>query len=209
MARLSRPSRRRRSPEVARQELLDAAERVFAKGHPEQVGLKEVARAAGTSHGLITHYFGTYDGLVAAVLERRTTALRERVFVALQDPLVLSRPEELVDMLFAAFQDPVHLRLMKYVVAGDRPGIPFGFALQHKGIAQVADRVAETLHPGASSEMREEVALSLVIAVAAAFGYNATRASLAASIGTVPSRELDRKIRTTLAQMIRVYIIRA
>src|SRR5260221_14507830 len=56
--------RRRRTPEVARQELLDAAERVFTEFHPDQVGLKQVAREAGVSHALITHYFGTYGGVI-------------------------------------------------------------------------------------------------------------------------------------------------
>ena len=51
--------RRRRPPELARQEIVDAAERVFAASQPDQVGLKEVAREAGVSHALITHYFGT------------------------------------------------------------------------------------------------------------------------------------------------------
>src|SRR4051812_9604337 len=69
--------RRRRSPDVARQELLDAAERVFSDERPDDVGLKEIAREAGTSHALITHYFGTYGGLVEAVLQRRLLRLRE------------------------------------------------------------------------------------------------------------------------------------
>src|SRR5512146_3346240 len=71
--------RRRRSPEVARQELLDAAERLFAKDRPDDVGLKDIAREAGTSHALITHYFGTYAGLVEAVLQRRLQRLREQM----------------------------------------------------------------------------------------------------------------------------------
>src|SRR5262249_27617645 len=69
--------RRRRTPERARQEILDAAERVFARSQPDQVGLKEVAREAGVSHALITHYFGTYAGLLEAALERRIRATRE------------------------------------------------------------------------------------------------------------------------------------
>src|SRR5512146_84748 len=94
--------RRRRAPEVARQELLDAAERVFAAHHPDQVGLKDVAREAGVSHALITHYFGTYAGLIEAALERRVRALRLRIFERLREAGALSRPEELMDILFGA-----------------------------------------------------------------------------------------------------------
>ena len=46
--------RRRRSPEVARQELLEAAERLFTKDLPGEVGLKDVGREAGVSHALVT-----------------------------------------------------------------------------------------------------------------------------------------------------------
>ena len=57
--------RRRRSPELARQELLDAAERLFRDLPPDQVGLKDIGREADVSHALVTHYFGTYVGVVA------------------------------------------------------------------------------------------------------------------------------------------------
>jgi AcrR family transcriptional regulator len=200
-------TRRRRTPEVARTELLDAAERVFAKSSPEHVGLKEVARAAGTSHGLITHYFGTYDALVAAALERRTTALRERILVALEAPGILARPDELVDLLFTAYEDPVHLRLMKYLIAGERIGTTHALALQHKGISQVADRVADAIRPDSTAAQRDAIAMSLMIAVAAAFGYAAARHALAGALGKPATAELDRETRRTLAQMVRHYIL--
>src|SRR6185503_18656066 len=84
--------RRRRSPEIARQEILDAAERVFTAFQPDQVGLKEVAREAGVSHALITHYFGTYAGLIEAALERRLRTLRETTLNRLREAGALSRP---------------------------------------------------------------------------------------------------------------------
>lgn len=211
-------ARRRRSPEVARQELLDAAERVFARVHPEDAGLKEVAREAGVSHGLITHYFGTYDGLVASVLERHTTQLRERVFAALQDSEVLTKPELLVEMLFSTYQDPVRMRLMTYLISGDRPGLAHAFSLQNKGIAQVSARLAARLElvaggpalsAEATAELVDAIAIGLAIAVAAAFGYAATRHSLAGAIGKPLTPALDRSVRAALADMVHAYILRA
>lgn len=199
-------ARRRRTPEVARAELLDAAERVFAKAPPDKVGLKEVAEAAGTSHGLITHYFGTYDGLVAATLQRRTERLRERVFEALQVPGITSRPDALIDLLFATFEDPVHLRLMSYLVASERPDAAQAFAQQVKGITLVADRIAETVRPGATPAMRETAAMAVALAVAAAYGWAATRHSLAGALGRSASATLDRDARHALASMVQRYI---
>src|SRR5438094_3939669 len=129
--RARKPARRRRTPEVARQELLDAAERVFAHAHPDRVGLKDIAREAGTSHALITHYFGTYAGLIEAALERRIRRLRETIVTKLREAGAISRPVELLAMLFRALDDPVHLRLVKWLVASERPGA--AFALQDRG----------------------------------------------------------------------------
>src|SRR3954471_12204001 len=112
--------RRRRTPDEARLEILDAAERVFTESQPDRVGLKEVAREAGVSHALITHYFGTYAGLIEAALERRIRALRERMTTRMFEAGALARPGELLGMLFDALDDPVHLRLMKWMVANER-----------------------------------------------------------------------------------------
>ena len=73
----TRCKRARRSPEEARALILEAAERVFATHLPDVVGLKDVAREAGVSHALVTHYFGTYSALVEATLERRFFKLRD------------------------------------------------------------------------------------------------------------------------------------
>src|SRR4051794_7784372 len=71
--------RKRRDPDEARSHILTAAERVFAEHVPDVVGLKEIAREAEVSHALVSHYFGSYEALVEATLERRLRAVRERV----------------------------------------------------------------------------------------------------------------------------------
>src|SRR5687768_15092191 len=137
--------RRRRPPEVARQELLDAAERLFGRERPDDVGLKDVAREAGTSHALITHYFGTYAGLVESVLQRRLMRLREATFEQLRDASVLGRPDELIASLFRTLGDPVHVRLMKWVLASGQMESPQVFALQQQSVQLIANQVANTL----------------------------------------------------------------
>jgi len=197
--------RRRRSPELARQELLDAAERLFRDLPPDQVGLKDIGREADVSHALITHYFGTYHGIVEAVFERRTRALRERVLDRLAQGGIKDA-EELIDMLFSAFDDPVHLRLMKWFVASEGRNAAQALALRDKGLALVAAHVTHALNPDASAALKERVELALVTTVAAAFGYAATKLSLASSIGRPESAELDRGIRRTLAAMLQDYL---
>jgi TetR/AcrR family transcriptional regulator, repressor for neighboring sulfatase len=198
--------RRRRSPELARQEILDAAERVFAQFQPDQVGLKEVAREAGVSHALITHYFGTYAGLIEAALERRTRATREAALARLREPAALSRPGELLELLFRALQDPVHLRLIRWMLASERPGASQAFALQDRGLAVIAEQVARALHPEPTPALLRDVEITLLTAVSAAYGYALAKHMLAPALGREPSRELEDEVRHALAAMIRTQL---
>ncbi|HEY5921019.1 MAG TPA: TetR/AcrR family transcriptional regulator [Kofleriaceae bacterium] len=200
-----RVARQRRAPEVARQLLLDTAERLFADHNPDEVGLKEVAREAGVSHALITHYFGTYAGLVEATLARRITALRERIRERLLEAGALARPEELLDLLFDALEDPVHLRLMKWMAASERPSA-HAFALQQRGLAVIAQQVAQAMRPDPPRELVATIELTLVTAVAAATGYAVSKAALAGAIGHEPGRALDAGVRKTLAGMVQAYL---
>jgi AcrR family transcriptional regulator len=200
-----RAQRQRRSPEVARQLLLDAAERRFATDRPDDVGLKDIAREAGTSHALITHYFGTYAGLVEAVLQRRLQRLRNATAERLREAGVLSRVEELLAILFRTLDDPVHVRLMKWVMASGRQESLQVFALQDKGLQMIANQVAHAVMPKPSPEIIEKIELSLVTSVAAALGYAFSKAALAGAIGQQPSEELDRRVQQTLAAMIQAY----
>jgi len=201
-----RRERRRRSPEEARTELLDAAERVFFEFAPDQVGLKEIAREAGVSHALITHYFGTYTGLIEATLERRLTTLRETMIGRLREAGVLQRPEELLAILFRTFEDPIHLRLLKWMVSNERPNAMHALALQHHGLQLVSHQVAHALRPDPTPQMIATVEQTLMTAVAAALGYAISKYALAGAAGKQVGLELDAQIRTTLANMVRSYL---
>jgi AcrR family transcriptional regulator len=211
-ARPARPARtaprRRRPPELARQEILDAAERVFATFQPDQVGLKEVAREAGVSHALITHYFGTYAGLLEAALDRRVRATREVALERLRDPEALSRPGELLELLFRMLQDPVHLRLMRWMLASERPAASRAFALQDRGLAIIADQVARALAPEPDRALVHDVEITLLTAVSAAYGYALAGRVLAGALGREPTRELDDEVRGCLAAMVQTQIRR-
>lgn len=204
--RLKRLARRRRAPDVARQELLDAADRVFLDNQPDQVGLKDIAREAGTSHALITHYFGTYAGLIEATLERRMNALREHIREQLSDSQMLAHPEQLIAILFRALEDPVHMRLVRWLLASERPSAAHAFGLQANGIQQIAAQIASALVPSPSREVIEKVELAMMTAVAAAYGYAIGKYALTGSAGKQPSRELDEKVQATLTQMVQAHI---
>lgn len=198
--------RRRRSPEQAREELLDAAERVFVEFQPDQVGLKDVAREAGVSHALITHYFGTYAGLIEAALERRVRGLRESTLARLREAGALSRPNELLAALFRALADPVHLRLSKWMMASERPNAAQAFALRDQGLKLVAQQVAAAIQSRPDRETVAKIERALVVAVSAAYGYSMGRHAFAGALGRQASNELDREVQETLAAMLETHL---
>lgn len=201
-----RTPRRRRAPEVARQELLDAAERVFGDAQPDQVGLKAIAREAGVSHALITHYFGTYAGLIEATLERRLAALRETLLEQLRDARVLGRPAELIALLFRALEDPVHLRLVRWLLASERPAAAHAFGLQQHGLQIVAHQVAAAIVPAPSRALIDKVELALLTAVSAAYGYALGKHALVGALGRQASGALDAEVQRTLAAMLQAHL---
>lgn len=76
------PIRRRRTPQVARQAILAAAEALLAEGGVEAVQVRVVARRAGMTDAGVTHHFGDRHGLLTALIEdagRRSRAALEAV----------------------------------------------------------------------------------------------------------------------------------
>ncbi|MBI2710086.1 MAG: TetR/AcrR family transcriptional regulator [Actinobacteria bacterium] len=69
------PGRKRLDPEIRRQSILDAAERVFASRPIGEVTFEEVADAAGVSRALLYNYFGDRQGLLAALYGRASKRL--------------------------------------------------------------------------------------------------------------------------------------
>lgn len=89
MASASRRTRTRLDPEVRREQIVAAAEEVFAGRDPNDVTFEQVAEAAGVSRALVYNYFGDKGGLVAAVYQRSSQRLDDaldRVTTPADDP---------------------------------------------------------------------------------------------------------------------------
>jgi AcrR family transcriptional regulator len=70
----------RRTPEAAREHILEAARRLLIEEGPRSLKLQRVGKAAGMSHASVVHYFGSIDGLTLAMVKdnhrKRREALR-------------------------------------------------------------------------------------------------------------------------------------
>src|SRR4051794_32138934 len=79
------PTRRynRLGPDERREQILDAANTLFAGQGYDEVSIEDIARAAGITRGLVHHYFGGRKDVYVALLERlaavREEELREPV----------------------------------------------------------------------------------------------------------------------------------
>jgi len=81
----TRATRTRLDPEVRRQLILDAAERVLSDRLPAEVTFEEIADAAEVSRGLVYNYFKDRTGLLVALAVRTLDRLDTEVLGAL-DP---------------------------------------------------------------------------------------------------------------------------
>lgn len=74
-----RPTRVRRSPEAARENILAAAEAILVEQGPQALKLADVAKAAGVVHANVIHHFGSISGVETALMERMIRQLADKV----------------------------------------------------------------------------------------------------------------------------------
>jgi len=205
------PPRRRRDPETARAEILDAAERLLEASPPDAIGLKDVARAAGVSHALVSHYFGTFSALVEHVLTRSIRRIRQEALARLQAPGVHIDTASLLDVVFTALEDPLYVRLSLWALASERPLGKDSLPLREQGMRIMSDAVTArilhdrpTLDPAA---LRARVELAHAIANATAYGYTVGKEAWCAALGREPTPAFDASLRKALADMLERYVL--
>jgi len=191
--------------------LLEAAERVFLESSPDGMGLRDVAREAGVSHGLITHYFKTYEGLVEAVFNRRTAQIAQRVvarFAAMGDA---PSADEIVELMLGVVSEPLHLRLVAWSMLTGRALQPDFIAGRQQGL----EPIAAAIHSAASSEAkrrdtrapsRDDVDYALLLAIGAAYGWGLGKAPFLAALGRTSTARSDQEVMTRLKTIVRALI---
>jgi AcrR family transcriptional regulator len=201
----------RRDPEEARAVILDAAERLFAARGPDAVGLKDVAREAGVSHALVSHYFGTFARLVDAVLERRAGRVRAQLLGMMTETAGELRPAELLERFWTALDDPAALRLTAWTLLSGRAGQGEDdfFPARVKGLRAVADAVESALRERRGARMpREDVEFIVMAAVALSYGYALMKKPLYAGMGRTASAGAQADFRARVVDLIELFLAR-
>jgi TetR/AcrR family transcriptional regulator, repressor for neighboring sulfatase len=201
------PARRtRRTPEEARANILDAAERVFATRTPDVVGLKEVAQEAAVTHGLITHYFGTYEALVDEALSRRLSGVRTRTLARLAATMIDDPESALVEAISELVADAVSMRLLLWMMLRDRARVADAPFVAGRSLAVFADALearARAASPRAVSRARIE--FTLMAAINLVVGFGAAGDLLSASLGR-PAPLSPAEVAARVNAMMRAYV---
>lgn len=95
-------------PDSLQETVLRAAVSIVAKSGPDDVSLREVARAAGVSHQAPYHHFKDREGLFAAISEQGFTLLADSLHMS-QSP---TRESMFITYVQFALRHPGHFRVM-------------------------------------------------------------------------------------------------
>lgn len=111
-------ARRRLSPDQRREQILVAAERLFAERPYVEVSTTELAAAAGVARGLLNHYFGDKRALYLEVVRRAA------LLPTLEDvPLPTGSLAERVDAAVHWFLGSITPERATYLTIGAAEGI--------------------------------------------------------------------------------------
>jgi AcrR family transcriptional regulator len=197
-----RGKRQRRTPEEARRLILEAAQALIVTTGPEGLRLQDIAAAAGISHPLILHHFGSREGLVRALTRQAVAELRDKLVAAMASSEY--SVEEQLDRVFNAFRDGLAQRLAWLATVDPGSGT--------EGNQLIMRDIADTLHarrvarapPGVAITRDDTDALIHLVATAA-FGDALYGAQLRRSAGLPATSETDRSFRLWLAALIRAH----
>lgn len=109
-------------PEQVRERLIDAAESCFERYGITRITMDDIARAANVSRPAIYRHFGDRDGLIMAVVYRRSRALieRGRAFIAEQPTLADALVEGTLFLVEGTLQDP----FVRMLTSSEHMGLP-------------------------------------------------------------------------------------
>ena len=83
-----------KSPEQARNAILDAAEKVITEVGPAGLRISNVAKEAGMAHPNVIHHFGSREGLITALTTRCGERTTQRITAAIQRAAEASEAEK-------------------------------------------------------------------------------------------------------------------
>lgn len=188
----------RRSPEAARELILETARALIAERGPDAVGITDIGKAAGISHTLVVHYYGTYEALVQEVLRTGIARFREKLIERVASAPELD-PIGMVGAVLDELNDRTPMRLVLWALLSGRLEGPDAFFRQEQGFKRVADAVEARV---GDTPTRAVIETTLVLGAAASWGYAIAAPMLWGSLGREPSAARDQAVRDQLGRAL-------
>lgn len=186
--------RRRRSPEEARRQILDAAEKLLVEGGPEAIRLQDVARDVGIAHPTILHHFGSREQLMLDLEARAMERLRDELMADRE-----ASSEDVFDRVSSVLGDQGYARLLAWSVLS---GLPAETGTEFR----MLEELGRAYHSEQSREAGvdlEETVFRVRLAAVALFGEALLGPLLTRSAGLEDSEdEVRTRFRRWLARLI-------
>ncbi|HZR84016.1 MAG TPA: helix-turn-helix domain-containing protein [Candidatus Binatia bacterium] len=198
-------TRRRRTAEEARHEILAAAQRRLAEGGPEAIRLQDIARDLGIAHPTILHHFESREGLLRALVRSAMSALNDDVLRAISDPRRSMSSEAVLERVHETLGESGHARLLAWITLSDRA--PAAGDNDQQLLRILADathrRIADDARAaGARAPAREEVDFAVRLIAAAMLG-DALMGPVLSRLGGLPDDpSVQRRFRAWLARLL-------
>jgi AcrR family transcriptional regulator len=191
-------TRKRRTVEEARSEILDAAEAVLRRDGPSAIRLQDVAATVGMSHPTVLHHFGSREGLLDAVVAQSM----ESVHLGLQEGLKAAPGEhnvrKLLDFVSGQLQETGRT-LLQLSLAGHGSGVD-GLKLGQLVDMIHALRKQMRAERGAKAPTREDTYFTVLLAALSL---------LSLSVLETQSRTIDgKRFRAWLAKVMHHHLER-
>jgi AcrR family transcriptional regulator len=197
--------RRRRTPEQARTEILDAATELIALRGPDGASLRQVAEAAGMTHGLVVHYFGSYQALVGAVLHRAFERQRARIRDGMRADGGIPYADRVIPELFRALADEQFVRLWAWAMLN-----PDSARSPSAGLAAFVDAFEQGVGlalTGPDRPDRARIEQVVLLGLSASYGYALGKRGWLSGLGHDPDDPRhDRNFTETLAVTVAAHL---
>jgi AcrR family transcriptional regulator len=166
IAAVEKPRRRRRSPDEARREAVDAARALLLSGGPTAVTLSAVAADIGVTHANLIHHFGSAAGLQSALMGSMVADLNQALDAAVTRLRTdEGAPLELVNAVFDAFAEGGAGRLAAWIaMSGDLSHLEPVRAAVRDLVQAIAEKM------GDDGEARERIGSAVLFIALSAFG---------------------------------------
>ncbi len=165
--------------------ILAAAGQLFAERSPSQVSLREIARTAGVNYGLIHHYFGTKDAIIAELLRRSSRYGAERMSGS---DTVGDALERLVDQQTASR----HAQMLAWILLEERD--MESLVSPSPAIARIASLLSQG-EPGPDER------LAAAVLAGTAIGWRIYSPFLRVAAGLDDADDLDDRFRSILRRL--------